>query len=223
MVYNPDPRTRDEETVFVNPRIISFSDDKDWQVLGEREEEEDDGVRRPKVVCHSLGVGLEDLVRQSFGKDPRERSAARVGGGGGAGTYPYALLVSKLSRIQLSEFKPCSARACTFIKIFGSGMVPTTFDRSWEDAPWCSPWFAMETPITAGSASTSWNPVARPSPCGRCSRSATEKQPDIALSTRCTTLAPVMLMFGASVAGGFPRSFTIGCCLPGRTSTQLCE
>ena len=23
---------------------------------------------RPKVVCHSLGVGLEDLVRQSFGK-----------------------------------------------------------------------------------------------------------------------------------------------------------
>ena len=25
-------------------------------------------------------------------------------------TYPYALLVSKLSRIQLSEFKPCSAR-----------------------------------------------------------------------------------------------------------------
>lgn len=50
-----------------------------------------------------------------------------------ATTYPYALLVSKLSRIQLSEFKPCSARACTFIKIFGSGMVPTTFDRSWED------------------------------------------------------------------------------------------
>jgi len=34
MVYNPDPRTRDEETVFVNPRIISFSDDKDWQAEG---------------------------------------------------------------------------------------------------------------------------------------------------------------------------------------------
>ena len=64
MVYNSDPRTRDDETavrpetcetlshrsdlqvvksswlpisfmpqVFVNPRIISFSDDKDWQVL----------------------------------------------------------------------------------------------------------------------------------------------------------------------------------------------
>ncbi|CAE7297882.1 PDF1B [Symbiodinium natans] len=49
-----------------------------------------------------------------------------------ATTYPYALLVSKLSRIQLSEFQPCSRRACTFIKIFGSGMVPTTFDQGYD-------------------------------------------------------------------------------------------
>ncbi|CAJ1329440.1 unnamed protein product, partial [Effrenium voratum] len=41
-------------------------------------------------------------------------------------TYPFALLVSKLSRINAEEFQPCSHRACTFMKIFGSGMVPST-------------------------------------------------------------------------------------------------
>ncbi|CAJ1336088.1 unnamed protein product, partial [Effrenium voratum] len=34
MVYNPNPRTRDEETVFVNPRIISASDDRDYAAEG---------------------------------------------------------------------------------------------------------------------------------------------------------------------------------------------
>mmetsp|Transcript_35137 Transcript_35137/g.80984 ORF Transcript_35137/g.80984 Transcript_35137/m.80984 type:complete len:274 (+) Transcript_35137:65-886(+) len=34
MVYNPSPSTRDDETVFVNPRIIAFSDEKDWKGEG---------------------------------------------------------------------------------------------------------------------------------------------------------------------------------------------
>lgn len=43
-------------------------------------------------------------------------------------TYPFALLVTKLSRIDEATFVPCSHRACTFMKIFGSGMVPSTVD-----------------------------------------------------------------------------------------------
>eukprot|EP00434_Breviolum_minutum_P002806 symbB.v1.2.002466.t1/scaffold99.1/size346285/22 len=43
-------------------------------------------------------------------------------------TYPFALLVSKLSRIDEATFVPCSLRACTFMKIFGDGMVPSTVE-----------------------------------------------------------------------------------------------
>eukprot|EP00438_Fugacium_kawagutii_P012185 Skav205401 [mRNA] locus=scaffold1642:362375:363952:+ [translate_table: standard] len=43
-------------------------------------------------------------------------------------TYPFSLLVSKLSQIDHSTFVPCSRRACTFMKIFGSGMVPSTVE-----------------------------------------------------------------------------------------------
>ena len=45
---------------------------------------------------------------------------------------------SKRWKAQKPEALSIEPRACTFIKIFGSGMVPTTFDRSWEDAPWFS-------------------------------------------------------------------------------------
>eukprot|EP00439_Symbiodinium_sp_Y106_P032519 s2504_g3.t3 len=160
MVYNPDPRTRDEETVFVNPRIISFSDDKDWQAEGCLSFPRIRGnVQRPvwvevEVVGSSGAEGVlpgpscpsgaKPSSEHALGAFTRQRMTRtaywKALAVTTATTYPYALLVSKLSRIQLSEFKPCSARACTFIKIFGSGMVPTTFDRSWEDAPWCSPW-----------------------------------------------------------------------------------
>eukprot|EP00434_Breviolum_minutum_P002805 symbB.v1.2.002465.t2/scaffold99.1/size346285/21 len=34
MVYNPNPRTRDEETVFVNPRILSFGKEQDYEAEG---------------------------------------------------------------------------------------------------------------------------------------------------------------------------------------------
>ena len=34
MVYNPNPRTRDEETVFVNPRILSFGKEQDYKAEG---------------------------------------------------------------------------------------------------------------------------------------------------------------------------------------------
>ena len=45
--------------------------------------------------------------------------------------------LNAVSNVQPQDLKlSIEPRACTFIKIFGSGMVPTTFDRSWEDAPW---------------------------------------------------------------------------------------
>ncbi|CAK9069218.1 unnamed protein product [Durusdinium trenchii] len=80
MVYNPNPRTRDDETVFVNPQIKALGNEKDYQAL-----------------AYTIVT-----------------------------TYPFALLVSKLSRIDEATFVPCSQRACTFMKIFGSGMVPST-------------------------------------------------------------------------------------------------
>lgn len=34
MVYNPNPRTRDEETVFVNPRIMNYGKEQDYKAEG---------------------------------------------------------------------------------------------------------------------------------------------------------------------------------------------
>lgn len=44
-------------------------------------------------------------------------------------TYPFALLVSKLSRIDEATFVPCSLRACTFMKLWHSKQM--LFQNIW--------------------------------------------------------------------------------------------